>query len=262
LRLPRIQIELLANYAIFIKGELKSSTPLRLLKMLKLFLLLASAILFTPLSFAQQVKVEVIDPNAIGVEHMVVYLISHNKQPNLVINNEPLYVGKKTTGKNVIAQKNKAFIPYVTVTQKGQQLSFQNQDDITHHIYSVSGKNRFSFKIKSGKEKASPVFEHTGEVAMGCNIHDWMSGFVLVVDTPYYGQTDNEGIATFELATGGEYQLVVWHPQLPTKNYQIEQRITVPNNDRSNEWQIKLPVHLLTIPEQENQDEFDFLEGY
>ncbi|MCJ8319730.1 MAG: hypothetical protein MJK12_08850 [Colwellia sp.] len=231
--------------------------------MLRLFLLLLVNVVFViPMSLAQQVKVEVIDPNAIGVEHMVVYLEPVNKPQNVVINSKPLLVEKHVVGQTVIAQKDKAFIPYITVTQKGQQLSFQNQDDITHHIYSVSGKNRFSFKIKAGKEKSSPVLEHTGEVAMGCNIHDWMSGFVLVVDTPYYAQTDDNGIATLDLATGGEYQLVVWHPQLPTKNYQIAQLITVSNNDEDNEWKIKLPVHLLAIPEQENQDEFDFLEGY
>ena len=230
--------------------------------MLKLLLLLlVNVLLFIPFSLAQIVSVEVMSPNSIGVEHMVVYLVPVDKQQNLAVNNKPIFVGKKAIGQQVIAQKNKAFAPYITVTQKGQQLSFQNQDDITHHIYSVSGENRFSFKIKAGKEKVSPILEHSGEVAMGCNIHDWMSGFVLVVDTPYYSQTDNNGIATLELAAGGEYRLVVWHPQLPTENYQIEQLISVPNNKIS-EWHIKLPVELLSMPEQENQDEFDFLEGY
>ena len=95
--------------------------------MLKLFLLLlVNSILFTPLSLAQQVSVEVISPNSMGVEHMVVYLVPLGKQQNLAANTSPLFVGKKAIGQQVIAQKNKAFAPYITVTQKGQQLSFQN----------------------------------------------------------------------------------------------------------------------------------------
>ena len=200
---------------------------------------------------AQQVEIQVLDPSKNGVEQLVVYLVPL-KQQVLATNNQPL----------IIRQKDKAFAPYVTVAQKGQQLSFKNQDDITHHIYSVSGENRFSFKIKAGKEKLSPRLEHAGEVAMGCNIHDWMSGFVLVVDTPYYAQTDNNGVARLELAQDGEYRLVVWHPELTTENYQIEQVITVSNIDKDNVWKIKLADPLQPSPEQENQDEFDFLEGY
>jgi len=221
--------------------------------MLKLFyqLLLVITVFYSSLPLAQQVNIQVIDPSSTGVAQLVVYLVPL-KQQQLRLNNQPL----------IIRQKDKAFAPYVTVAQKGQQLSFQNQDDITHHIYSVSGENRFSFKIKAGKEKLSPMLEHEGEVAMGCNIHDWMSGYVLVVDSPYYTQTDDNGIAQLELSHDGEYRLVVWHPQLATKNYKVEQVISVPNNEQNNTWQIKLAAPLNTEPEQENQDEFDFLEGY
>ncbi len=221
--------------------------------MLKLFykLLCLTPIFFSSLAWAQQVEIQVIDPSLTGVEQVVVYLIPL-KQQALAQNSQPL----------IIRQKDKAFAPYVTVAQKGQQLSFQNQDDITHHIYSVSGKNRFSFKVKAGTEKLSPNLNYAGEVAMGCNIHDWMSGYVLVVDTPYYAQTDNNGIARLELAQNGDYRLVIWHPELTTENYQIDQTITVPNIENNNVWKIKLAEPLQSPPEQENQDEFDFLEGY
>lgn len=222
--------------------------------MLKMFcpLLLLTALFYSSFTYAQQVKVKVVDPLSNGVEQLVVYLTPLKPSADLALNTKPL----------IIYQKNKAFTPYVTVAQKGQKLSFHNQDDITHHIYSVAGKNRFSFKIKAGKEKVSPRLAHTGEVAMGCNIHDWMSGYVLVVDTPYYSQTDHNGVAHLEVVADGEYRLVIWHPQLATKNYQLEQIISLPNNDKNNVWQIRLDEKLSAFPEQENQDEFDFLEGY
>ena len=36
-------------------------------------------------------------------------------------------------------------------------------------------------------------FDQPGLVTLGCNIHDWMLGFILVLDTPWFAQTDKQG---------------------------------------------------------------------
>ncbi|MBL4910685.1 MAG: hypothetical protein JKX78_11830 [Alteromonadaceae bacterium] len=159
----------------------------------------------------------------------------------------------------IIKQKNKKFVPYIDVVQKGQIILFDNNDDITHHIYSVSGKNRFEFKIKGNKNKKSPILNSTGEVAMGCNIHDWMSGYVYVVDTPFFTKTNTNGKAIFNDMPTGQYQLSIWHPQLDVSNNTITQNITI---GKQTSWQITLPKALLPIPKQESEDDFDFLEDY
>ena len=38
------------------------------------------------------------------------------------------------------------------------------------------------------------VFDQPGAVKLGCNIHDWMSGVILVVPTSYFASTDASGI--------------------------------------------------------------------
>lgn len=159
----------------------------------------------------------------------------------------------------IINQKNKQFVPYIEVIQKGKNISFHNNDDITHHIYSVSGKNRFDFKIQGNHVKESPNLNSVGEVAMGCNIHDWMSGYVLVVDTPFFTKTNKQGRAIFANLPAGKYELTVWHPQLDVAKNKVTQNITLPN---SKKWQIKLPKKLLPLPSQESDEDFDFLEGY
>ena len=202
---------------------------------------------------AQKITIKVVDTQAMPVEGMVVYLTPDNS-PSMPLNPSTL----------VVTQKNKSFAPYVAVTQKGQSIAFENQDNITHHIYSVSGGNRFDFKIKSGHSKSTQQLNHAEEVAMGCNIHDWMSGYVLVVDTPYYTQTNDHGIATINLDLIGRYTLSVWHPQLDVKNYKIEQAIMVDSDVAGAQtfWQVSLPKDLLPLPEQIGQDEFEFLDEY
>jgi len=227
------------------------------LKNIALFRLLIASVFFTNMSsvHGQNIVIEVLDPQSVGVGDVVVYLTPLETNISLPKNTTPL----------IITQKNKKFAPYLAVTQQGSALSFNNQDDFTHHIYSVAGKNRFEFKIKAGKDKTSPILNHAGEIAMGCNIHDWMSGYVLVVDTPYYGKTNQQGKATFDLSSAGKYKVVVWHPQLELKNYRFEKLFEVNSTTQSNPplaWKIKLPKTLLPVPEQENQDEFEFLEGY
>jgi len=227
------------------------------LKNIALFRLLIASVFFTNVSsvHGQNIVIEVLDPQSVGVGDVVVYLTPLETNTSLPKNTTPL----------IITQKNKKFAPYLAVTQQGSVLSFNNQDDFTHHIYSVAGKNRFEFKIKAGKDKTSPILNHAGEIAMGCNIHDWMSGYVLVVDTPYYGKTNIQGKVTFDLSFDGKYQVVVWHPQLELANYRFEKVIEVKPMTQSSAplaWKVNLPKTLLPVPEQENQDEFEFLEGY
>jgi len=213
---------------------------------LSLFLLL---VLVTQFCHASIVNIKVLSPNSSVVKSIVVYLT-----PNIPLKNKNIL-----TKSLVITQKNKQFTPYIEVIQKGYKLNFHNNDDITHHIYSVSGKNRFSFKIKGNNAKKSPVLDHVGEIAMGCNIHDWMSGYVLVVDTPYFTKTNTLGVANFNNIPPGEYKLTIWHPQLDVIHNKIEKTIII---SKQTKWTINLPKDLKPLPNQESQDEFDFLEGY
>lgn len=199
---------------------------------------------------AKELGVKVTDPNGLPVEGLVVYVMAKDKAIAANANSKPLYID----------QKDKKFSPYITVVQKGQPLNFTNKDDITHHIYSVSGQNRFEFKIKAGQEKTTSPLNAAEEVAMGCNIHDWMSGYALVVDTPIYGKTDNKGYVLFSALSDGEYEVFVWHPQLDTPNNRVFQKVVL--TDDSQSIAVSLPKKLLPIPEQIGQDDFDFLEEY
>ena len=189
----------------------------------------------------------------------------HNKTgqgvPDLVVYLQPLegQILPKTTEIVTISQQEKAFSPYITVSQKGNKVNFENKDDITHHIYSVNSDDKFAFKIQAGTNHLSESFDHESEIAMGCNIHDWMSGSLLVVDTPYFAKTDSNGSVSFSLDEKGKYQVIVWHPQLPEKDNRLSQQFN--SNDDSN---IKfiLQKNLETIPAQESNDDFDFVSDY
>lgn len=180
---------------------------------------------------------------------------------NMVVYLEPLdgQILDTSTKKVIIDQVDKSFSPYISVSQVNTSVVFANQDDITHHIYSAGSENKFSFKIRAGQTNTSTQFKHASEVAMGCNIHDWMSGHLLVVNTPYFGKTDKKGMVNFAIEKQGRYKIVLWHPQLQEiDNRMIKEAVISSNAIFSFILKRKMPE----IPIQKSEDDFDFLSDY
>ena len=62
---------------------------------------------------------------------------------------------------------------------------------------------------------------------LGCNIHDQMVGWVLVLDTPYYAQTSANGQVALSAVPAGHYRLRTWHARLPAGAPVPEQALEV-----------------------------------
>lgn len=115
----------------------------------------------------------------------------------------------------VVAQENYAFSPYVSIVQNGTQIHFPNRDDHDHHLKSFSPAKTFSLKTYSKKKDPEPIlFDKAGEVALVCHIHNWMRGFVYVVDTPWFAKTDASGIAIVQNVPPGKYEVKAWAPTM------------------------------------------------
>jgi plastocyanin len=112
----------------------------------------------------------------------------------------------------VIEQRGAEFSPYVTVVQTGTAVDFPNNDTVRHHVYSFSQPKRFEIKLYAGKPGQPITFDKPGEVVIGCNIHDWMEAYVLVVESPYFGKTGPDGQVHIANLPAGRYRLQLWHP--------------------------------------------------
>jgi plastocyanin len=113
-----------------------------------------------------------------------------------------------------MAQKDMRFTPFVLIVPVGADVSFPNLDLVLHHVYSFSPAKSFELKLYGHDETRKVRFDKVGVVAIGCNIHDSMAGFVRVVDTPYAAKTDASGRATLRDLPAGGAQVTVWHPYL------------------------------------------------
>lgn len=114
-----------------------------------------------------------------------------------------------------IVQRNQEFQSYVTVVQAGSQVQFPNRDTVQHHLYSLSKAKKFELALYNPGQAESMVFDVSGVVTLGCNIHDWMLAYLYVVPTPYFSQTVGTGEASVT-APQGRYRLELMHPRLGT----------------------------------------------
>ena len=114
----------------------------------------------------------------------------------------------------IVDQVNKQFAPRVSIFQTGSLVWLPNSDNIRHSVYSISPAKTFTMKLYSGKPSEPIPFDKPGIVVLGCNIHDQMVAWVMVVDTPYFGRTGADGKVTLNGLPAGHYDLNVWHPGL------------------------------------------------
>jgi len=112
-----------------------------------------------------------------------------------------------------IQQIDREFVPYLTVIQTGTTATFPNRDPILHHVYSFSPAKSFEIKLYSGRSPSEVTFDKPGVVTLGCNIHDWMIGYVLIVSTPHFARTDASGTARLRDLPTGSYEVQAWHPR-------------------------------------------------
>ena len=126
-----------------------------------------------------------------------------------------------------VAQAERRFVPAVSVVTVGTAVTFPNRDTVRHHVYSFSPAKRFEIKLYVGTPAAPVMFDQPGIAVLGCNIHDQMTAWIVVVATPYFGRSDDSGRWAAASVPPGRYTLRAWHAGMPVGAAPIEQALTV-----------------------------------
>ena len=87
-------------------------------------------------------------------------------------------------------QAKNAFVPICWSCRPGTSVLFPNNDAVSHQVYSFSEAKTFELGLYKGNVYPPLQFDKPGVVVLGCNIHDGMLGYIVVVDTPYFALTD------------------------------------------------------------------------
>lgn len=128
----------------------------------------------------------------------------------------------------VVNQKSMKFVPAVVAVLQGTTVDFLNSDPVGHNVYwpSISGNKKLAHNLGTWPkgEKKSFQFNDLGTASLLCNVHPEMSGYVVVVPTPYFTVTDKAGNFEIKNVPPGQYTLKTWSEEgKPTT-----QAVTVP----------------------------------
>ena len=165
--------------------------------------LLLTTVLGSPLSgLAASLTLTLTDQDGRPVDDAVVYITSINGE------------GRTPMPQTVeVDQINEAFVPHVRATTVGSLVNFPNSDHVRHHVYSFSEAKTFEVPLYSGVPTEPTLFDKAGLVTLGCNIHDHMLGYILVLDTPWFAEVRG-GSARIDDIPAGQLAVEIWHPRL------------------------------------------------
>lgn len=124
-----------------------------------------------------------------------------------------------------VAQKDLTFFPALLPVQVGTKVEFPNlEKDTYHNIFSYSPAKRFDLGRYRPDEKPVPsqVFDVPGLVTLRCDIHEHMRGLILVLATPYFTTTDENGHFRLSGLPPGKYTLKAWVDSRTTREHPVE----------------------------------------
>jgi plastocyanin len=173
-----------------------------------------------PAASAGSLTAEVTDRDGQPVDDVVLYAIPLSDSPG------PPVVDVMPS----IDQEDRQFTPHILVVQTGTAVLFPNHDTVSHHVYSFSRPKPFELPLYKGVAYPPVVFDHAGVVDLGCNIHDSMEAHIVVVDTPYFALTGNDGRAVLAAMPDGDYTVQLYTPRLRDSQLPAATHIRIPRD--------------------------------
>jgi Carboxypeptidase regulatory-like domain len=152
--------------------------------------------------------------------------------PNGGLANVVVYISEGWSGgevtpsaQPVFDQKGCQYKPHVLGVEVNEHFKVTNSDQTSHNIHPMPKPGSANHEWnKSQPPGAQPIdaFWPAEEVAIHvkCNIHPWMSGYHVVVKTPY-GVSDDNGSYKIETLPPGNYTLTAWQETLGTQTAKV-----------------------------------------
>jgi plastocyanin len=121
----------------------------------------------------------------------------------------------------ILDQRNLTFSPQVLVVRVGTNVEFPNNDRVFHNVFSFRDGKPFDLGMYPVGTKRLVTFDRPGLSRIFCNIHPNMAAYVMVVDTPYFGLSDERGAFTIPSVPPRSYTYHAWRAGAPEVSGQL-----------------------------------------
>ena len=148
----------------------------------------------------------VVDPKTKGVKYVVVYLVKPKGE-----NPDAAKALLAKAPEAVIDQQNCEFLPFVTAVHQDQKVVFKSSDPVSHNVHLTPFTNKPINQMLPPKgEMAQKFVAERRAIQMTCDIHPWMTGYLLVFDHPFFATTGDDGTFEIKGVPAGAQSYVVW----------------------------------------------------
>lgn len=141
---------------------------------------------------------------------------------NAVVSLVDIAAGKKAGVMTAtLDQKECLFMPHVVAVSAGASVDLLNSDNVMHNLHSWSIKNPGFNEGVSGGGKMTKKFDLPEVVKITCDVHKWMSSFIVVKANPYFAVTDENGRFKIENVPAGSYKIEAWQEKLGKRTAEV-----------------------------------------
>ncbi len=142
------------------------------------------------------------------------------------VQNVPGWKAELHAERPVMNQRDKTFLPRLLPVVVGTTVEFKNSDPFKHNMFSPDGE-RYNLGTWVGEKGKSYTFKKPGVYRQLCNIHPEMLAYIVVLETPYFALTDNDGNFVIASVPSGKYLLRVWGERLTKEQLARTFNVTV-----------------------------------
>lgn len=164
-----------------------------------------------------------------GIQNVVVYVRVSGQKPTPLTENP------------ILDQKDCRYLPHVIAVPTGTTVHLTSNDPVAHNVNAHATKNEAKNLLISKKGiKFDYTLTKAEAIKLTCDVHSWMSGYIVAVDSNFYtvtGQKDEKGNFihpddyeksadtgkyTIKDVAAGRARVVVWHETLGTANKTVQ----------------------------------------
>lgn len=142
---------------------------------------------------------------------------------NAVIQIAGLNQGKSPAKEAELDQAKCEYVPHVLVVPTGGKVKIKNSDGILHNVHTLSKENApFNRAQPKFMKELSETFAKPEIIPVRCDVHGWMSGWIVVTDNVFYDVSQADGTIKLADVPTGKYSLEVWHEKLGKAMREVE----------------------------------------
>lgn len=121
-----------------------------------------------------------------------------------------------------LLNKGGRFVPHFQVVRTGSKLEIVNEDPTLHNTHAVlQGRTLFNLAQPLQGQVIRKRLKRQGLLEIMCDSHDWMNGWIAVLDHPYFAITGEDGSYKITGIPPGTYTLTAWHEKMGLQQVQV-----------------------------------------